>query len=336
MKPQKASNGCTPIDGPALQSLLNRLGLTHDELRKSIGIDHKKSIENWCRGRSQPRFENAKELGQALLIHGATTSELSNIGLPALSTHSVGALVTQEQIETTLSCIDKMVRTVPILDRYLDVESHLRHLRQELQVLEDVGDPEGVSTLLKGQIKNLCIVAEEFFTDRFSGDSKTGRFLYACSSLLDTGIQSYVADPGWMMLLRRMGRVAKRPNTTVTRIFFLRKATLLENELNQLSKVIEAHLAQNVSIGIVDQDLLPADMMLKRNMACIDGRVLLHATDQVQWDLDFTEDSRSIQDAASKHDGFLDRLMMHYGPADVTDVSNSLKHLFNPTPNPNS
>ena len=297
------SNGCTPINGGKLKELLGRLGLTHERLQKVIGLSHKKSIENWCSGRSSPRYENARELSQALLQEGAAQNDLKAIGLPVSKSSTVdGPAVSQEQIDTTLQCIDKMVRTVPSLDKFLNVDTHLQHLRNELTILEEIGDPEGMAKLLKMQIKNLCILAEEYYTHKFLGDLKNGRFLYACSSLIDVGVQAYIDDPGWMMLLRRMGNVAKIPNTLVTRAFFLKKESLSAADIVIVASIIAAHLEQNISVGIVNQDELRAELLLKRNMACIDGRVLLHATDQVQWDLDFSDDLRVVSDAAEKHE----------------------------------
>lgn len=227
-----------------------------------------------------------------------------------------------------LEVVDKFLRDTPNANHYLDVHSHLSNLRKEIAILEDIGDPDGVTDLLKKQIKDCCIISEDYFTGAVASTMGKGRFLYACSSLIDCGYTQYVTDPGWLLLLRRMGQAARFTRGEFIRVFFIELRPLLDAELTALTQIITRHLQQGIHVGLIEDSAIAGDSRIKRNMALLGHRILLHATDQVQWDLDITPYRQDLKDADEKHSHFLRNLLYRFTPKDSGQVATILRELF--------
>jgi hypothetical protein len=247
---------------------------------------------------------------------------------PAVAEPLSARMEANESPDALLEIVDKFLTSTPISTRYLDINGHLNSLRREICILQDAGDPDGAIQLLKAQVKDCCIVAENYFTGTLAQASRHGNFLYACSSLLDTGYVNYLQDKGWALLLRRMGQAAKITRRFVIRVFFIDLGPIRVTDFNALCDVLALHLRSGVHVGLIDEASIPSDVRVKRNMACIGNDILLHATDQLTWDLDITTSKVDIYDAQEKHRYFMNHLALHLTPAEAGSVRDAVRSLF--------
>lgn len=184
----------------------------------------------------------------------------------------------------------------------LDVPSYLNSLRHELSLLRDeAGDTAAVAGVI-GQIKHLCIMAEDYFTGQAIEAGGKLPFLYSCSSLIDHGISAYVRDSAWMRLLDAIGTMRRESGSSFLRVFFLdsRNTSTAQDALD-LFEIVRRHLGNGISVAFVDVASAPLELLYKKNMAWIGGRKLLHTTDQIKWELELTNSAYDISEARDKH-----------------------------------
>jgi len=227
---------------------------------------------------------------------------------------SVDALVTAPPSpgECSDAVIERLVERVTTLHQSWGPQpsairpaEYLSMLGRELAILRGERGNGAALEMLVDQIRTFCVSSEIYFTQRAAEASQGGTFLYSCSSLIDAGLERYIADSGWMMLLRSMGQAKRQFAGTYLRVFFVTRGMFATDlALRTLAQVIKAHLSVGVSVALVDADDLDHQTELKRNMAWIAGKTLLHATDQRQWDLEFKTDPASLRRARDQHHHF--------------------------------
>ena len=187
----------------------------------------------------------------------------------------------------------------------IDAPAYLRMLRREVDRLEGDEENRHIVAWLKGQIKNFCITCEIYFTHQTSERLEGGHFLYACSGLLDHGPTTYLQDTGWLTLLRSMSQAQRRHEGHFLRVFFLEFGPLSRTDFMSIGEVIQRHLRHGVDVALMDQSAIPPDVRVKRNMAWLNGSLVMLATDQIQWDLEITHHQTAISSAREKHDFFV-------------------------------
>ena len=201
----------------------------------------------------------------------------------------------------SLSDVLKDLITEPTAHGLIDGKSYLSYLNKEILILEDHGNTNDITKLLKNQIKQFCINSEIYFTNKIAEEKINTQFLYSDSSLIDIGINEYLEDEGWMTLLYLMGQSFRQFGGEFIRCFFLKIKPLNTNELLSLVKIIKAHLKNGIKVAIVDDDDVPNELKFKRNMALLGKKVLLHATDQISWDLSLNNSKSTISYAYDQY-----------------------------------
>ena len=210
----------------------------------------------------------------------------------------------------------------------INAPDYLRMLRQTVSEFEHSAGAAEMVVRIKEEIKSFCISSESYFTRKTAEDKGGGDFLYACSSLIDRGYRAYLQDRGWQNLLWTMGQVAEQYGGHFARVFFVDFEPLHRRDFEALQEVITLHLQNRVKVALMDQTALPDEVRPKRNMAWLQGHLLLHATDQIQWDLDVSDHKTTISEAREKHDFFVTHAEQIFSLRDVNRVNPILADLF--------
>lgn len=210
----------------------------------------------------------------------------------------------------------------------IDAPAYLRMLRRKIEQFEQTKENHDNIAFLKEEIKNFCISSEIYFTNQISESLEGGHFLYACSGLLDHGPTSYLNDTGWLSLLQSMSQAQHRHDGHFLRVFFLEFGSLSQTDFESIEKVIERHLRHRVGVALMDQSAIPPDVQAKRNMAWLNGHLVLQATDQLQWDLEISHHKEAISSAREKHDFFVQNAVRTFSSKDYNQIVPILSDLF--------
>jgi hypothetical protein len=198
--------------------------------------------------------------------------------------------------------LEKLVIDGDAFLRTLNLQSYVRDLRADLKLLADRPEQGCIIEYIKKQIKEVCIMSEAHYASTLGGLAADEPFLFSCSSLIDAGVEAYVSDPHWQYLLFRFGSAFKvRGKVPPLRIFFVNSETLWQTNLHHIDHIIRQHLACGINVKLVPDEAVVQAARDKRNMAIFGHKVLLHATDQVSWDLDLTVEMSALRAAKDKH-----------------------------------
>ena len=295
-----------------------RNGLSVADLAADLGM----KIQTLIRLESGTAKSHAASLNKVCERLGISVQEL-------LGTTSCPVECSDALIEHLVDRVTALVNSRGAQPASIEPADYLAMLGRELTILRGESGDAACIQMLVEQIKTFCISSEIYFTQRAAEESPGGTFLYACSSLIDTGLERYIADSGWMMLLRSIGQAKQQFGGTYLRVFFVSR-TLFATEfsLRALSQVIRLHLDAGVSVSLVDAHDLDRPSSNKRNMAWIAGRMLLHATDQRRWDLDFKTDPMSLGQALDQHHHFQDIALAVFKSGDQPFVLRHLRAIF--------
>jgi hypothetical protein len=232
-----------------------------------------------------------------------------------------------QDTETLIGSLNNLISAEPHNAGFIDPKDFLSRLRREVSILEDNGT-DGTVGLLKNQIKEFCIMSELYFTQKTAEDLKGGSFLYSCSSLIDNGVAEYFSDAGWLLLLRGMRQAKRESGGEFMRVFFIDRRTLSGAELESLAQIVDAHLKSGVSVGFADDRMITGDARIKRNMALLGSKALISATDQIQWDLDFTRQPSDLTTSRDKYLFFVDSAFLIVRPDQRASALSALKYNF--------
>ena len=236
--------------------------------------------------------------------------------------NQISSLITPSGFKNNLNYTDALIDP----SRYLNV------LKRQLAILNDEGrNSEGI-LFLKSEIKNFCVSSEVYFTMQAADSRNDLNYFYSCSSLIDRGLDSYLADDGWLFLLKMMGQIAKSSDGKFMRIFFIKPLEITNViQIQSLAKIIITHLKYNVSVALFSHDDLSEDLYRRRNIAMIGGKTILYATDQIQWDLGLSSSPDDIERGNYKHSYFRKNALYVFYPKELTKVNYILSDLFDIT-----
>lgn len=232
-------------------------------------------------------------------------------------------------VDELVGCLEKFVCYLPERIGTHNVASYLSKLNSSLEILKKEEIDNDISTMLKKQIEHVCVVSEVLFTENISESSCNGCFLYSCSSLIDKGITEYLSSPGWLILLRAMKQSAKKNGGKFLRVFFIKIDQIKFSDLLPLEKIIILHLKNGIEVCLLEDDQLNSEYRQKRNMAWLNGKVLINATNQIDWDLDITKNTTDIDDAREKYNFFMKKSVFMFFPNKIHEVKEVLLDIFN-------
>ena len=211
----------------------------------------------------------------------------------------------------------------------IDPERYLEFLRHRIEVLQGEGADVVAINLLKEQIKSFCVHAEIYGTMVGASENGRGVMRFACSAAMDNGIQTYADDAQWKLLLTMMGSAAKTSRKSFIRIIFLNFERNYSNvELFTLKNIILEHLKYLVRVALFPASDLDDELDRKKNMAVLGQFGVLAATDQISWDLGFSESKGDIVEFIDKHQALLDTSQYVFQPGDEERIFDVLCQLI--------
>lgn len=230
-------------------------------------------------------------------------------------------------IEPLEESLNKFIRILPKITNSIDAILYVNRLHKDIRQCIEKGSSGQVIEILKKEIENLCFISELFFTNEIIESFRGGIYLYSCSSLVDAGICAYLSNPGWLTLLRTMG-MASRKGGRFLRTFFIEVRKLDMAELIALEKIISCHLKCGVDVALLDQKKIPLQYMTHSNMAWLNNSILISATDQIQWDLDITQNKSNMSTAREKYNFFETNATYLFTNREINFLSFMLSEIF--------
>lgn len=210
----------------------------------------------------------------------------------------------------------------------------LKRAREELDWLNyssliELVPPIRIRTL-KEQIKQLCIFIEMECTRRVAAASPgSSEFLYADSSIVDAGIIAYAHDLAWKGLLYAAGRAAKQYGGRFHRTLFVNPRPVSPTEYEALCQIVVEHTVHSHSVALVDTNALATDLRPKRNLGAMGCKYLVAATDQLQWDLEYSDRPQRLAMAIEQHKAFTVNALCRWPVgADAKQIREMLKDFF--------
>jgi hypothetical protein len=257
----------------------------------------------------------------------------------------IGSIYYQEDFPSTFLIQEKLSNQISNLitppgfknnlsynDALINPSKYLDFLKRQLAILNDEGlSSEGI-LFLKSEIKSFCVSSEVYFTMQAADSRNDLNYFYSCSSLIDRGLDSYLADDGWIFLLKMMGQVARSSEGKFMRVFFIKPLEITNIiQIQSLAKIVRLHLRYNVSVSLFSHDDLSEDLFIRRNMAIMGGKSILYATDQIQWDLGLSSSPEDIERGNYQHSYFRKNALYIFYPNEFAEIDNILHALFKKT-----
>lgn len=288
------------IRAESFERRLKALGWTSEKLaqRAGLGVGDLRAMLDGGRLDLRAALAVAEALGVPM---GALFVESSGDESQLVVARS-GPADPQEDLDRQTERVRRLVESSSRNGMMTDPREYLRRLNHKADVLRREGSSAVAMDLVTGEIKRFCLSSEQFLAVAATEQAPGSSNYFSCSSLIDTGPVEYLADSGWLLLLRSLARAKKRYGGRFVRIFFIDPTSELTPEQNAaIVKVLRLHLEAGVEVMVVSQEDIEAELLAKRNMALFGGKELLHATDQVSWDLEYSSRRDELDSALSRH-----------------------------------
>lgn len=233
-----------------------------------------------------------------------------------------------ESPERVIHCFEELMGSTKKLLGDFTMYEYLQDLLKKQEILSRQGSSEMLE-IVKAQIKRLCIFGEAAFAIQLRTDlSDKIAPRFSCSSLIDGSPEQYAKDSEWEYLLQTF-KISFRNVCKPTRIFFVNDNVLCQTHFGALKKIFTKHLECGMEISLVHDSDITGDCRRKRNIAYFGKEAVLHATDQVDWDLAFSDNRRVNQEVRDKHEYFISRSFTTFSQVRAKGLDQQLREILN-------